>query len=221
MPTLPDKKKTSYQIELERRSNDLLRVYNPMDTDYVVVWDLRSGGNRFRVPAKGEAVLVRYIAEKYVKEMYEKILNDKAREAILKENERRVKAGMSEMDKTFKTNEQMVFEQKFYKPSNEESRKIISLLYVGLETEYGVDKVYEEEEQKASTRDFGSVLKDVESEKANGSTVNEEKEAENGSGEASGTYKCDFPGCDYETEHKIGLFQHKKTHRKEDNIVTA
>lgn len=211
----PDKPKSSYLLEIERRSNDLLRVYNPLGEDYVVEWDRRGGTKLFRVPAKSEEVLIRYIAEKYIREMYEKILNDKARDAIVKENERRVSKGMAEMDKTQRTGEQMQFEAKFYNPSDEEAKKIISILYVGLEREYGVDKGYRPGVTKTDDRPaFTKALEIVSEEK--GYSTNGEKTLQNASGEATqGLLKCDWPGCEYTTEHKIALFQHKKTHREE------
>lgn len=217
MPALPDKKKTSYQIELERRANDLLRVFNPLGEDQIVIWDKRSGGKVFRVPAKQEAVLVRYIAEKYVKEMYQKILNDRAMKAIMKENDERVKKGLAEMDKTFKTNEQMVFEQKFYRPSNEEARKIISLLYVGVETEYGIDRAYRADQEEVESREFGDVLKTVQDEKGTTPT-NGEKTPEIVPSEATEDFTCDFPNCGFAAKSKLGLFSHKRTHQKEVDI---
>jgi len=206
MPVIPDKKKSSYQLELERRSNDLLRVYNPMDEDAVVIWDLRSGGKIFRVPAKQEAVFPRYISEKYIKEMYDKILNDKAHDAIVKENKRRIDAGMAAMDKTFKTNEQMVFEQKFYNPNNEEAKKIISLLYVGVETQYGVDPMYQKEQEELGSRDFKDILTSVQEDKTKPTTVSKQNNSE---------YRCDWPNCDFSTKTKIAYFGHRRTHRKE------
>ena len=216
----PDRKKSSYQVELERRSNDLLRVYNPFDEDQITVWDKRSGGKIFRVPAKQEAVLIRYIGEKYIKEMYDKILNDKARDAILKENERRISVGMAAMDKTFKTNEQMVFEQKFYNPSNEEAKKIISLLYVGVETEYGIDREYQAKQESESSREFGDVLKNVQEEKGVVDTTNGEKSVPSALSEATeAIYQCDYPSCGFIAKSKLGLFAHKRSHRNETTTI--
>jgi len=206
-----DKKKSSYQIELERRSNDLLRVYNPLNEDKVVIWDLRSGGKIFRVPAKQEAVFPRYISEKYIREMYDKILNDKAHDAIIKENQRRIAAGMAAMDKTFKTNEQMVFEQKFYNPNSDEARKIISLLYVGVETEYGIDREYQVQKKEGS-REYKDTLKSVQEEK--GESTNGRKTTPDASSETTESiYKCDT--CGFIAKGKIGLFSHRRTHREE------
>jgi hypothetical protein len=209
----PDHPKSSYLQEIERRANDLLRVFNPLEEDYVVVWDRRGGEKLFRVPAKSEEVLIRYIAEKYIKEMYEKILNDKAHDAIVAENERRVSKGMAEMDKTQRTGEQMQFEAKFYSPSDEEAKKIISILYVGLEREYGVDKGYRPGQTKTDDRPaFTKALESVSQDKGyTGENATQKVSVE----ATEGLLKCDWPGCDYTTEHKIALFQHKKTHRAE------
>ena len=212
----PDKPKSTYLLELERRSNDLLRVYNPLAEDVVVEWDRRGGVKLFRVPAKSEEVLIRYIGEKYIKEMFDKITMDKAHDAILKENQRRVKSGMAEMDKTQRTGEQMQFESKFYNPSDEEAKKIISILYVGLEREYGVDKGYRPGAEKTDDRPaFTKALESVSEEK--GYTTNGEKTPQNVVGEATeGLLRCDYPSCTFTTQHKIALFNHKKTHR--DNL---
>ena len=43
--------KSTILAEMERRSQDLIRVYNPLDEDYVVIWDKSSpvGAKLFRV----------------------------------------------------------------------------------------------------------------------------------------------------------------------------
>src|SRR5437879_1623530 len=88
--------------ELERRSNDRIRVYNPTADDYVVYW----GGAGFRVPNRnkdlghgnGQAVVMRYVAENYVKHMADKILGQRMVAAILAENKRRESIGMATMN---------------------------------------------------------------------------------------------------------------------------
>lgn len=202
-----DKAKSSYQQELERKANDLIRVYNPMDKRYVVEWDRKNGVKRFPVEAKDEAIFPRYIAKKYIEEMYQKILYDKAKDAILKENERRIKAGMAAMDSTQKTGEQLQFEAKFYNPSDEETKKIISVLYLGVESEFGIDRTVPSEDVTSDKRPtLQRVLEKVEEEKVLS------KETEDEGEEKTEELSCDFPGCNFRTVHKIALFQHKKTH---------
>jgi hypothetical protein len=214
-----DRAKSSYQQELERKSNDLLIVYNPTDQRYLVEWDKRGGVKLFPIEAKSEAVFPRYIANRYIKAMYQQMLNDKAKEAIFKENQRRISVGMAEMDKTMKTNEQMAFEEKFYNPSSEEARKIIALLYVGIQTEFGVDRMSPQTTKVDDTPVLERTLKSVQEEKDSKTyvdTTNGEKTQENTLGEASGTqndYKCGV--CSFVAKSNIGLVSHMRTHRDE------
>jgi len=80
---MPDQPKSLFHQELERRANDLIKVFNPTDKDYIVEWSRRDGSKLFRVPAKGDAILIRYIAEKYLQEMFEKLMVDKTNAAVL------------------------------------------------------------------------------------------------------------------------------------------
>lgn len=214
------KAKSSYQQELERRANDILRIYNPTNERHVVVWDAKNGPKRFPVEAKEEAVHPRYIAEKYMREMFQKILNDKAREAILNENERRIKSGMAEMDKTMKTNEQMAFEEKFYNPSDEEAKRIIALLYLGVESEYGVDRVSADAQKDDKRPVFERAMEEVQETKDSGGstdTTNGEKTQENAPGKADEAGKSEFTCeiCGFSAKSNIGLISHKRTHRDE------
>ncbi|MHC4269155.1 MAG: hypothetical protein ACYSWS_03435 [Planctomycetota bacterium] len=211
----PDKKKSSYQLELERRANDILRIYNPTSERYVIEWDRKGGTKLFPVEAKSEAVYPRYIAKKYIKEMFQKILNDRAKEAILAENKRRIEGGMAEMDKTMKTNEQMAFEEKFYNPTNEEAKRIIALLYLGVESEYGIDRQAPMAEQKMDNKPiFDRALDEIQEEKGV-SSIDKEKTSEIASSKATeeiSGFPCEL--CTFVSKSNIGLISHKRTHRK-------
>ena len=162
---MPDTKSITLQ-EMERRANDLLRVHNPTNTDYVIEWDRVNGTKLFRVPAKGEAVFVRYIAEKYIREMFDKIFSERAQREIIAENQKRIAKGIAEMDKTQRTGEQMHFESKFYHPTNEEAKQVLSLLYLGVENEYGVDRLMPTTEaDNDSVSTFDKALSEVKQEK--------------------------------------------------------
>lgn len=205
-----DKAKSSYQQELERRSNDILRVYNPTDEDYVVEYDRRGGVKLFRVTAKTETSLIRYIAEKYLREMFRKMQNDKAKNAILEENKRRISKGMSELDKTMKTNEQMAFEEKFYNLTDEEARKIMALLYVGVEQKFGVDEQAPQETERKDLKPTAQrAMESVMEEKGSIGTANGEPIQET---EKEG-FPCNYPGCDFVAKNELGLMSHKRTHR--------
>jgi hypothetical protein len=196
---------SSWQSEMQRRANDLIRVYNPTNDDYVVEWDRKDGVKQFRVGAKQEAVLIRYIAEKYIKEMLNKIVTEKTSEAIIKENQKRIERGGAEMDKTMRSGEQMQFEQRVYSQAVAEQKEIMATLFVGIENEYGIDRRVEEEERQ-EPQDFSSALEQVEKQ----STQKPRPEVANPQ-----VFKCDHPGCDFETNHHIALLAHKKTHKKE------
>lgn len=203
-----DQKKTAWHQEQERRSGDLLRVYNPTDEDYVIEWDRRGGTKRFRVKAKGEEVMTRFIAEKYIREMYQKIITEEADVAVLKENQRRVEKGLAEMNKW---DEQYRFENPLLNVKSERARQIISLLYVGVESEWGVDRVDEPEETPADRPVFQSALETVQEERASGVTHTA----------GAQEFKCDWPGCTFTSSKSIGLIGHKRTHRTEAAKVEA
>ena len=204
-------------MELERRANDILRVYNPTDERYVVEYDKRGGVKLFPIEAKSEAVFPRYIAKKYLREMFDKMLNDKAREAILKENKRRVSVGMAEMDKTMKSNEQMMFEEKFYNPPDDEAKRIMALLYVGVENEFGIDRGVPETARKVDDRPiFERAMEEVQEAKDSGKyvdTTNDEKTPQNASSEATDSLKCEL--CGFTAKNNFGLMAHKRSHRSE------
>lgn len=70
--------------ELERRQFDEFMVYNPTETDYVVTWGYASDQTRTVIPnknkdigyGKGKNQIFRYLAEKYFKEMKNKLINE-------------------------------------------------------------------------------------------------------------------------------------------------
>ena len=205
---VPDKTTSSYQQELERRSNDLLRIYNPTNERHVVEWDRKNGTKLFPVEPKEEAVYPRYIAEKYIREMFDKITISEADGAVRKENERRIKAGMAAMDKTLKTGEQEQFESQFYIGKDDKAREIIALLYMGVETEFGVDRIYQTETETKDIRPtFEKAMETVQEEKDSGVVPTPPATLE---------FKCDFPGCNFTTEKNIALIGHKRSHRPKE-----
>jgi len=107
---------SSYTQELKRRENDLIRVYNPLDVPKVIEWDRKNGVKLFRVPAKQEEVLIRYIAKKFIEEVFDYIISKKAGDAVIQANKERVEKGMAEMTPW---KEQMAFESKFYNPDSD------------------------------------------------------------------------------------------------------
>jgi hypothetical protein len=91
----------AFKRELYRRSLDSIRVYNPTDEDYFVEWD----GHNHRVPGKnkdtgegkGMRILPRYIAEKYCREMKNKLINEENDKKLADIKERMAKAGTTDI----------------------------------------------------------------------------------------------------------------------------
>lgn len=135
MPKLPDDAKDrqieEIRRELVRRSNDQVKVHNPWSEDREVIWD------RFVhvVPANGEAVLPRYIAEKFVRETTDFLIMDRNRVRVEKENKKRVKAGQKEMD----PQERETFD---LRTNNKDLRaEYVRTIYRGVVSEYGKQEV--------------------------------------------------------------------------------
>lgn len=126
--------------ELERRSNDTIRVRNITNEDFIVRWGgyafIVPGKDRDRGQGKGEAVLPRYIATNYVKHMADKILQQELLDAVKNENKRRLESGMAAMNKW---EEEYVFSQPFNINNVDLRRKVIQQLWLGIEEEYGMD----------------------------------------------------------------------------------
>jgi hypothetical protein len=136
----PDQVQTLNRIK--RRANDNLRVYNPTSEDYVVVWDRAEAGGGFLVPnrdkdigyGKGQAVHIRYVAEKYAREMADKILGEKMVAAVIAENDRREARGVAKLTKY---GEEFNFTANI-RPDNVEMRtKLMNILVVGIESRFG------------------------------------------------------------------------------------
>jgi hypothetical protein len=149
--------------ELERKSQDRIKVLNPTDKELKVVWD----GYAHKVPAKGDATLPRYLANKYIREQATAFLVNKQDEAVSLENEKRRKSGKEEMEK-WQGGDQEVFEGKFrfaHGVNNPEAlRMAMKMFYGGLVEEYGLDMRAEKEEGRDNRRIEDVLLEDLERE---------------------------------------------------------
>jgi len=137
------------------------------------------------------------------------------------------------MDKTLKTNEQYTFEIPLLKKTLKEQKEIVAMLYGGVYNQYGVDPETDQAaEEDQSSKTFQDVLGEVEEEKVNQysggvDSLRPSKVVENTSGEKIGvsgvrdevddsikkSFSCDFPSCEFETDYKIALVGHKKSHK--------
>jgi len=213
-------------MELERRSQDLLRVHNPTDKDYVIEWDRKNGTKVFRVRANDDAVLIRYIAEKYIREMYEHLVISKADQAVVDRNEKRIEKGLDAMNKY---REQERFETPLLNKSVKDQTDILATLYVGVENEYGIDHELQETIEDNTPQTFEDVLKGVQESKGK---VSAPPIFENESGVGDKTNNkpleiqkkelvCDFPECEFKTSHAVALVGHKKSHSIKKNQAVA
>ena len=141
------------QRELERRSNDRVQVFNPTDKDFTVVW------NNFnhRVPASENAILPRYVAEKYVKEIVNHLINQENEERVVKENKHRVSSGQKEMD----PQERLVFDLRTNNP--ELRKKYVTVVYKGIVEEYGKDLPIPEDTPQTVMPSDADLLSEIDS----------------------------------------------------------
>ena len=132
--------------EMARRSNDRLRVINPTNEDFVVTWDsfkhIIPSQTRDLGYGKGQTVLPRYLANNYFTHMVDKLINDEASAKIAEENTKRVNRGQEKMTSW---QEQLAFETKFSTGNFELRKKFMAMLWGGVEEEYGLEAVTENE----------------------------------------------------------------------------
>ena len=129
------KKKDLILKEMARKANDEIMVYNPTTEDYPVKW----GGMYWVVPnrtkdngqGKGKEVLLRYLADKYRKEMVDKL--------ITKENDEK----MAVEKKNYKGNFWPAHEERVaLRTTNPELRKkYIKIVWLGLHKRFGIDQL--------------------------------------------------------------------------------
>ncbi len=132
--------------ELQRKSLDQLRVYNPTEEDYAVIWD----GFNHIVPSKSERTLPRYIATKYFKEMINKLIYAEEEEAVSKANSKRNERGNPPL--TAQERETYALQYGLHAANEDKRRELMKVLYKGVAEEYGVDMPLEGKPVKKDER---------------------------------------------------------------------
>jgi hypothetical protein len=122
--------------ELERRSHNLHKVFNPTDADFKIVFNAAVSPEVWTIEANSEKIVPEYVCIKYLKKMSEKMTFLQSENKTKAENERRTSAGLQPMNLY---DEQFRFESKSLKITQEEYVKMMGLLYRGLYQEYGLD----------------------------------------------------------------------------------
>lgn len=131
----------SWHREQRRKSQDLIRVKNPTLQDYVLIWDTE----KFLVPnmnkdmgwGKGMRVMQRYLAEKYAREMKDKLILSVQDEKLLEIKDKLAKSGATEI--SFNANSQLTSVQGIRSDSPELSERYYEMLWLGIEEEFGMD----------------------------------------------------------------------------------
>lgn len=129
-------KEEAWHREMRRRSNDVIRVSNPTNEDFVVQWDY----NYHRIPANSTADVPRYIATKYCRDMKDKIINDQNQKKHDEELKERRKSGFPDFKNKYEENQETYERQDYVRTNNYTvSAEIYDKLWVGVVYEFGKD----------------------------------------------------------------------------------
>lgn len=166
-------KQEAIKREMRRKSLDECRIYNPSSSvfenlhplikyippseNYNLIYD----NFPHLIVANSEAIFVRYIVERYLTEMIDKILTYNSDKQVKTENERRLKKGMALMDKH---TEQPAFESKFAINQPELRKVILSKLWGGVVKEYGKDMPLENRREITTSTSDADLLAEIEAE---------------------------------------------------------
>jgi hypothetical protein len=131
--------------ELYRRSNDQLRVHNPLDVPFQVSYD----GFVHVIPAKSDHILPRYIARNYISRIVDHMINSEEQHAVDTENQKRIKKGLKLMDP--QEREAFDVSNKLMTNNPEKRRFYMAQVYKGIEREFGLDQVPQEGEGKPAS----------------------------------------------------------------------
>ena len=133
---MPDLSSNPQHAELERRKHNLHKVYNPTDTDFKIVFNKAVAPEVWTVKANSEEILPEFVCKKYLRDMSNLIIFSKSDEKVKAENERRVKGGLQPMNLY---SEQLMFESRNLKITEDQYVQMMGQLYRGLYQEYGID----------------------------------------------------------------------------------
>ena len=134
--TTPGRKSADIRrAELERKSRNLYKIFNPTNQPQQVLLNARVSPEVWTVEAKSEAIVPWYVAEKYFQEMADKIITSKSDKAVIEENNKRREKGFAAMDLH---TEQFRFESRNLKNMMSKRDQIVTILNRGLYQEYGI-----------------------------------------------------------------------------------
>ena len=119
--------------ELRRKSLDQLKIYNPLDTAFQTVWE----GFTYVANPKQETLMLRYIAEKWMREFTDYMINKEEQDAVDIENDKRRKKGWEPMNP--QERDQFDLRNKFMTNDPEKRLQYMKLAYRGISQEHGLD----------------------------------------------------------------------------------
>lgn len=134
----------AWHREQRRRSQDLIRVANPTDKDFVLIWE----DQKFIIPnkdsdkgwGKGMRVMQRYLAQKYTKEIVDKILMERG-DKELEERKAQLQS-RGDVDPVYNANIQLQYSMRTDDAKLREP--VEDIVWLGVEEEFGVDSEFVE-----------------------------------------------------------------------------
>ena len=136
----------AWHNEQRRKSQDLIRVYNFLDEDYVLVWDEGGAQAKFIVPnrskdmgwGKGMRVMQRYLARKYVNEMVTKVINMRQDMKLTDLKKKLQKQGATNIP--FNANQELLSTEGVRTDDKKIREELEDQLWLGIEEEFGMDR---------------------------------------------------------------------------------
>ena len=139
---MADQSQDMIHREMYRKSLDNIRVYNPTNEDYTIEWD----GFKHVVPSKnkdtgfgkGQRILSRYLADKYVRDMKNQIINMESEEKV----KEMIKDAPVELKGKYQDDpyeKQKLYDRVPRTDDPKKIREIYSVLWLGIESQYGLD----------------------------------------------------------------------------------
>lgn len=134
----------AWHNEQRRRSQDLIRVKNPTDKDFILIYE----NERFIIPNKykdigygpGMRVMQRYLAERYTKKIVDQLIFGEADQKLEATKEKLTKRGATDIE--YNANMEMMNVKGMRSDNPEVRRPFEDDIWMGIEEEFGVDKDY-------------------------------------------------------------------------------
>lgn len=135
----------AWHTEQRRKSQDMIRVFNPTNEDYTLVWDEGGASARFVVPQQhkdigwgpGMRVMQRYLARKFTKEIVDKMILTQQDNKLRQIKEKLEKQGSADIE--YNANMQLMSTQGMRSDSPDVRQPLEDMVWLGIEEEFGVD----------------------------------------------------------------------------------